>query len=194
MAEGLGLAQNWGVVIADVTPDGPARAAGIRPEDVVVAADGRPVLNLTLFAAALYLHPPDQVVKIDVLRGAQKLSFDVPATMLRDRMDQFADLAAAMKSHVGPLGILGLDFNDETRSMLPDVRIGTGVIVIGQAQGFNSVNTGLRAGDVIHSLNRTTVESVDQLKSAVAQLKPGDAAVLRIERRGQFQYLAFEME
>jgi hypothetical protein len=35
---------------------------------------------------------------------------------------------------------------------------------------------------------------VEQLKSAVARLKPGDAAVLRIERRGQFQYLAFEME
>jgi hypothetical protein len=35
---------------------------------------------------------------------------------------------------------------------------------------------------------------VEQLKSAVARLTPGDAAVLRIERRGQFQYLAFEME
>jgi S1-C subfamily serine protease len=47
---------------------------------------------------------------------------------------------------------------------------------------------------VIHSLNHTTIESVDQLKLAVAQLQPGDAAILRIERRGQFQYLAFEME
>jgi hypothetical protein len=28
----------------------------------------------------------------------------------------------------------------------------------------------------------------------MARLKPGDAAVSRIERRGQFQYLALEME
>jgi serine protease Do len=194
IAEGLGLAQNWGVVIADVAPDGPAPAAGIRTDDIVMAVDGHPVLNLTLFAAALYLHPPDRAVKIDVLRGAEKLSFDIPAILLRDRMDQLADLPATMKSHVGPLGILALDFNDETRSLIADVRIGSGVIVIGQAPGLNSVNTGLRAGDVIHSLNRTPVESIEQLKSAVAQLKPGDAAVLRIERRGQFQYLAFEME
>jgi len=54
--------------------------------------------------------------------------------------------------------------------------------------------TGLRAGDVIHSLNRTPIESVEQLKSAVAQLEPDQAAVLRIKRQGQFQYLAFEME
>jgi len=74
------------------------------------------------------------------------------------------------------------------------VRIGTGVIVVGRAPGFNSVSTGLRVGDLIHSLNRTPIESVDQLKSAVAQLKAGDAAVLWIERQGQFQYLTFEME
>jgi len=35
---------------------------------------------------------------------------------------------------------------------------------------------------------------VEQLKWVVGQLKPGGAAVLRIERQGQFQYLAFEME
>jgi len=54
---------------------------------------------------------------------------------------------------------LGLDFNDELRSLLPDVRIRTGVIVIGRAPGFNSASTGLRAGDVVHSLSGTTIES-----------------------------------
>jgi serine protease Do len=194
MAEGLGLAQDWGVVIADVLPQGPADAAGIKPEDVIVAVDGQPMLGLPGFAAALYLHPPDQVLKIDVLRGTQKVSFNVPAVLARDRIDQLADVANPTKSHIGLLGIIGLSFDDELRSLLPDVRMGTGVIVVGQAPGFNSVSTGLRAGDVIHSLNRAPIESVEQLRSAVAHLKPGDAAVLRIERQGQFQYLAFEME
>jgi serine protease Do len=193
IAEGLGLAQKWGVVITDVAPDGPANEAGIQPEDVVLAVDGRPMLNFTQFVAALYLHAPDQVLTINVLRGTQKLSFNVPGILARDRMDQLADAADPMRSDIGPLGILGLDLNDELRSALP-VRIETGVVVIAEAPGFNSANTGLREGDVIHSLNRTPVESVEQLKLAVAELKPGDAAVLRIERRGQFQYLAFEME
>lgn len=35
---------------------------------------------------------------------------------------------------------------------------------------------------------------ITQLKSVLAQLKPGNAGVLQIERRSQFQYLAFEME
>ena len=194
MAEGLGLAQNWGVVTVDVIPHGPADAAGLEAEDVILAVDGHPMLSLTGFTAALYQHPLDQVLKIDVLRGTRKLSFNVPAVPARDRMAQLAGIADPIKSHIGRLAILGLDINDELRPLLPDVRIGSGVIVLGRAPGFSSVSTALRAGDVIHSLNRTPIESVEQLKSAVAKLNPGDAAVLRIERQGQFQYLAFEME
>ena len=55
-------------------------------------------------------------------------------------------------------------------------------------------NTGLRAGDLIHTLNRTPIESLAQLKSVLAQLKLGDPVVVRIERQGQLQYLAFELE
>ncbi len=194
MAQGLALAQHWGVVIADVTPRGPADAAGIKPEDIVLAVDSHPMLDLHMFAAALYRHPFDRVLKIDVLRGEQRLSFNVPAIRARDRMEQFAGIADPTKNHIGPLAILGLDLDDELRSMLPDVRIASGVIVVGRAQGFNSVSAGLRAGDVIHSLNRTVIESVEQLKVALAKLKPGDAAVLRIERQGQLQYLTFEMQ
>ncbi len=194
IAEGLGLAQNWGVVIADIAPRGPADTAGIKPEDVVLAIDGHPMLDLHMFAAALYMHPLDQVLKIDVLRGRQRLSFNVFAVSVRDRMDGFADIADPVKNHIGPLAILGLDLNDQLRLLLPEVRIGKGVVVIGLASGFNSVITGLRVGDIIHSLNHTAIESVEQLKLLVAQLKSGDAVVLRIERQGQFQYLAFEME
>jgi len=144
--------------------------------------------------AALYLHPTDQLLKVDVMRGTDRLSLNVAAVQTRDRMDQLADVGDPRKSHVGRLGIFGLDFDDELRSMLPDLRISSGVIVIGLAPQFNSVNTGLRTGDVIHTLNRTPIESVEQLRSAVAQFKAGDPVVLRIERQGQLQYLAFEME
>ena len=194
MAEGLGLAQDWGVLITDVIPRGPAGVAGIRPEDVVVAVDGHAMLGLTAFVAALYQHPPDQVVKVDVLRGTQRLSFNVPAIQAQDRMDQLAEVADPVKSYCARLGIFGLTFVGELRSLLPEVRLGTGVIVVGQSPGFNSVKTGLRTGDVIHSLNHMPIESVEQLNSVAAQLKPGAAAVLQIERQGQLQYLAFEME
>lgn len=194
IAEGLGLSQNWGVVIADIVPHGAASVAGLQPEDVVVAVDGRPVTGLHPFTAALYQHSPDRVVKIEVLRGTQRLSFNVPAILAGDHMDQLTGIADPRKSHIGALAILALDLNEQVRPLLPNLRSSSGVVVIGRAEGFNSVNSSLQAGDVIESLNHTPVASVEQLRSAVTQLKSGDAAVLRIERQGQFQFVAFEME
>ena len=194
IAQGLGLAQNWGVVISDVLPRGPADAVGLRPEDVILAVDGLPMLDLHRFVAALYLHPADQPLKIDVLRAGEKLSFSVRAIPVRDWMDHFSGVVDPAKSYIGPLAILGLDFSDEMSSLLPNVRMRGGVIVVGRAPGFNSARTDLQPGDVIHSLNRAPIQSVDQLKSALAKLQPGEAAVLRIERQGLLQYLAFEME
>ena len=194
IAEGLGLPQEWGVVLADVMPDGPADAAGLQPGDVLLAVDGYPMLGLPAFTAALYQHPSHQVLEVEALRGTQKLSFKVPGLPARDHLHHLADLPDPIKSHIGPLGILALDVDDRLRQLLPEAHMGSGVVVLGHARGFESADTGLRAGDVIHALNRTAIESIEQLKSAAVQLKPGDPVVLRVQRRGQFRYLSFEME
>jgi serine protease Do len=194
MAEGLGLVQNWGVMIADVIPQGPADTAGIKPTDIVVAVDGQPILTFSEFTAALYLHSPDNVLQLDALRGTKKLSFNVPAILARDRIHQLADFADPSKSHIEQLGILALDLDDDLLSLFPDARSSSGVVVLGHAQGLKSVETGLRAGDVIHSLNLMPIDSSAQLRSALSRINRGDAAVLRIERNGRYQYLAFEME
>ncbi len=194
LAQGLALPQNWGVVVVDLVPYGPAEVAGIKRDDVILAVDGQPTLGLTAFATLLYRHVPDQVVKVDILRGRQKLTFNVPAVLVGNRMDTFADISDPAKSHIDRLGLVGLTFDEALRSALPNVRFGTGVLVVGRAPGFDSVSNGLQPGDLIHSLNRTPIESVEQLRAALATLKPGDAVVLQIERQAQLQYLAFEME
>src|ERR1700736_1126418 len=80
LAAGLGLARSWGAIISDTVPQGPAEAAGLQSEDIVLAIDGRPIASLPDFMAALYLHSPDQVLKIDVLRRTTQMSFDVPVS------------------------------------------------------------------------------------------------------------------
>jgi S1-C subfamily serine protease len=43
LAENFGLSQSRGVLVNQVTPNGPAARAGIRQGDVIVAFDGKPV-------------------------------------------------------------------------------------------------------------------------------------------------------
>lgn len=49
-------------------------------------------------------------------------------------------------------------------------------------------------GDVIHALNRTPVTSVDGLRAAFNQLKPGEPGALQVERDGKLTFLTFEMD
>jgi serine protease Do len=194
LAEGLGLAQDWGVVVDDVTPGGPADAAGLKVQDIILTADDRPINALPAFTASLYLHPLDQVLKLEILRGKEKLTLNVPVLEMVEPMDAITSLANSQNNLVGRLGILALDLNDQLRSVIGDLRLPSGVVVVGRAAEFNSADSGLQAGDVIHSLNRTPIDSVVTLRTTLRALKPGDAVVLQIERGGGLEYLAFDME
>src|SRR5256885_9175258 len=52
---GLGLVRDWGVVVSDVAPGGPAEKGGMREGDILETVDGRQIDSLPDLTAALYL-------------------------------------------------------------------------------------------------------------------------------------------
>jgi serine protease Do len=194
LADGLKLAQHWGVIIADVKPDGPAAAAGLQIQDIVVRADDRRVETLPQLSSALYLHRLDQVLQLDVLRGDQEKTLYIPAIENRDHMDQLFDAADAQKDIVPHLGVLAIDFTPDLRSQIGQLRIPSGVIVLGRAADLILPDTGLQTGDVIHAINTTPIPDMATLRAAVQSLKTGDPVVIQVERSDGLTYLSFEME
>jgi len=195
LAEGLGLAQSWGVIIDDVIPGGPAEAAGLKVQDIVLSADGRRIETLPAFSAALYLHPTDEVLKLEVLRGREKKTLEIPVLEKKDQMDALADVTSHETNVVPRLGILAVAMTDDLRTRLGvDLRIPNGVVVLAQAAELISPETGLRQGDIIHSLNQKPIDSLDALRNAIHGIKAGDPVAMQVERDGGLQYVAFEME
>jgi serine protease Do len=193
MAEGLHLPQRWGVIAVDVQPDGPAAAAGLQIQDIILAADDRRIETLPTLSAALYLHRLDQPVKLEILRGKERKTLYVPAIEHHDHMDELLDAINPDNSLVPRLGVLGMDLTDNLRSRL-NLRIPSGVVVVGRAVDLIMPDTGLQAGDVIHSLNTTPIDSMEALRAAVDKLKTGDPVVLQVERSDGLMYVSFEME
>ncbi|MFZ0543394.1 MAG: trypsin-like peptidase domain-containing protein [Candidatus Sulfotelmatobacter sp.] len=194
MADGLKLAQHWGVIIADVKPGGPAAAAGLRIQDIVLTADDRRIETLPQLSSALYLHRLDKLLKLEILRGGEKITLYVPAIEHRDEMDQLFDAADPEKSLISRLGILATDLTDDLRSKIGTLRIPSGVVVLGRAADLILPDTGLETGDIIHALNTTPIASMDGLRAAFLPLKAGDPVVLQVERSDGLTYLSFEME
>ena len=195
LAAGLQLPQRWGVVVVDVKPDGPAAAAGLKIQDIIFTADDRRIETLPALTSALYLHRVDQVVKLEILRGKEKKTLYVPAIEHHDQMDQLLDAVNPENSLVPKLGVLAIDLTGELGSKLSSVlRIPSGVVVVGRAADLITPDTGLQAGDVIHQLNTTPIDSVATLRNAITGLKTGDPVVLQVERDDGLSYVSFEME
>ena len=195
LAEGLHLPQRGGVMVDDVTPDGPAAAAGLKIEDIILAADDRRIETLPSLSAALYLHRIDQVVKLEILRGRDKMTLYVPAIEAHDHMDELLDAVNPENSLIPRLGVLAVNLTDELRTRLGSaLRLPSGVVVVGRAADLIMPDTGLQAADIIHQLNTTPIDSMDMLRAAVGALKTGDPVVLQVERDGGLLYVSFELE
>jgi serine protease Do len=194
LAEGLGLSRSWGVIVSDVNPGGAAETAGLKIEDIIISADDRPIDTLPALNAAMYLHPLDEVMKLVVLRGGEKKVLYVPVSEHRDPMDKLIDTVDPDQSLVPRLGILAVDLNEQIRSIAGNLRNPSGVVVIARAANLIGPETGLKTGDVIHSVDKTPVDSVESLRARLRGLKPSAPVVLQVERDGQLQWLAFEME
>jgi serine protease Do len=194
LAEALALPQRWGVMVVDVKPNGPAAAAGLQIEDIIVSADDRRIETLPSLSSALYLHRLDQVIKLVVLRGKERKTLFIPAIEQHDEMDELLDAANPENSLIPRLGVLAIDITDELRSRVGPLRISSGVIVVGRTADLLMPDTGLRAGDIIHKLNSTPIDSVDTLRGAVRGLKTGEPVAIQVERDDGLAYVSFEIE
>jgi serine protease Do len=152
LAAALNLPRNYGVLISDVLPDTPAMASGLQIGDVLLAVDGRPAENLPFVAFHFFTLEFGQKVHLDILRGKDRLAFDVPVAQPPRDMDQVAALADPEKNLVAMLGILGVEIDRRIAAMVPDLRDPFGILVAARSTGA-SVEVPLLTGDVIRTLN-----------------------------------------
>jgi serine protease Do len=194
LAAGLKLPQDWGVILSDVDPNGPAAAAGLHAKDVVTAMDGLAVDSLPKYTAFLYVHKRSSAISMEILRDGKPLTVSVTPVKAPPQVDNLSDLIRPDRDLIAPLGVFVMDLkNSEVGAML-NLRSDNGVLVIGLLGGEPAIAADLSVGDAIRAVNGAPLENSQQLRQILTGLKPGDAVVLEVERQSVLQYVAFEME
>jgi serine protease Do len=194
LAAALKLPRDSGVVISDVVPGGPAEAAGLKLNDIVVAVDGRPVHNVPMFMMAMLTHDTSDRVQLQLSRGGETVLLEVAAVEEQHATDRLAGLADPDRSQIPRLGILGIAVDKRTESMFPNLRGEYGVVVAARTESPRAGVSGLQIGDVIHEVNGVIVSTVEALRGALEPMKRGDPVALFVEREGKLLYVAFDME
>lgn len=194
LAAALGLPREWGVVLGDVYPGGPAAAAGLRIGDIVLAVDGKPMENGRQLDVNIYRRPVGTIVSLDVLRGSDRLSIQVPVIERPDDITRFTLMVTPEENLVPRLGILGLDLTPQAVAMLPGLRSRSGVLVAARAPDAVYGASALAPGDIVFALNGRAVDNLSQLRAAIDAAQVGEPVVLHVERRGQLRFMAFELE
>ena len=194
MSRGLDLAQDWGAILSDVAPGGPAAAAGLEPGDIVVSLDGKIMENARQLAVNLYQRSISDRVRVEALRGAERLQFDVEVVGRKDHPNRFAGMVHPDRNLVPQLGILGIDLDRDMAPFFSGLRRASGVIVAARAVEATPLEgEGLKPGDVIYSVNRLDVSSLAELKASIARYRPGDPVVIQVERDRTLRYITLEM-
>ncbi|HET7063314.1 MAG TPA: Do family serine endopeptidase [Rudaea sp.] len=152
IANMLGTKLTQGAVVTQVRDNSPADAAGIKPGDIVVALNGRPVNNENDLYNAEGLLPVDSNVELKLQREGRALTLSVPLAA--------EQLSSTQGSKVDPR-IAGADLSDVGERVR---RTGlNGVSVTRVAAGSRAAQNGLKQGDLIVAVGQVQIAGLADL-------------------------------
>ncbi len=170
-----------GAFVSDVLKASPAEKAGIRKGDVIIAIDGDRVQNTAAMRFQISEVMPGNTIKVKVLRdGKEKVLSVVAGDLSKAQIPEHQILVKDNKF------LEGVSVADLTQAIRETLNIGKdikGVVVIEVINNSAAARTGLRAGDVIVSLNNVPIASLQDFKTMLGSIK-GNKISISIYRQG----------
>jgi len=161
LAQAFGVNSRYGVVIGRIRPGSPADKSDLQVGDVIVTVDGKPVRDVRAVKNRIGLVRLGQRLNLGVIRNGKKLSINATIEELQvgHRLLDGAALVQEVTANGRPY-----------------------VIIESIEPGAPMDGAGLQAGDIILSVNKQYVETVDALQRRAAQ---SDGSLLLLVQRGQ---------
>ncbi len=192
LAKGLALETTNGVILSDVEPESPADKGGLQSGDLIVTMDGMRVRTLRQVTMEIYRKRKGDVMQMTVLRGKTTLPVAVTVTEEEAEHDKMSGMVNMENNLVKRLSALMIPLTKDNVGTLGSFRHEYGLVVAARSAEGLKQDIDIEVGDVIYGLNGLITTTVESLRDALDKLKPGDAAVLQLERDHQVRFVAFE--
>jgi len=193
MAAALGLVRNYGVIVSDVWPGGPAAAAGLEVGDILESVDGQVADNLPTVSYNFRLRDSPENVQLVVLRAGKEQRLSIAPVEQRSDFDSVSALADPEQNLIKELGILGVEIDRRISASAKQLRDPYGIIVVARASG-PMTEIPLLPGDVIRSVNTHQTTTLQSARELMRGFKPGTPVTLQIQREGRLMYVSFTID
>ncbi|MEM8845228.1 MAG: DegQ family serine endoprotease [Pseudomonadota bacterium] len=175
LAEAFDIDQSKGVVVASVEDDSAADKAGLKTGDVIVAFNGEAVEDSADVRNMIGLLRVGTEIEMDVVRNGKAMSLFAEITERQSKKIKSENISDQLAGAEFNLTVLenknGRDSN---------------VIIVSDLEPASpAAQSGLRNGDIIHSINKQPIVGFDQMRQA---LEDPRGLLLNIQRgqRGLF--------
>ena len=175
LAQSFGLPKPAGALVSSVADNSPAARAGIKPGDVILAWNGRPIDDSADLPGLVADTPPGKHASVKLWRNGAERTLGVTVGTMPDEKVANADNTKA-GANSGRLGI-AVQQTDQG-------------LVVADASG-PAARAGVAAGDVILAVNDQPVKSVEQLRRLVD--KAGKHVALLVQREDAKVYVPVDL-
>jgi serine protease Do len=178
LGEALGLPVNKGAVVVNVDEGTPAAQAGLRPDDVIVSLDDKPITSAGSLTRTVGLLRPNEQVTLTIYRDGQKQDRQVTLGTRPD-LEGLSERGTP-RSQAEPHQRLGLALSDvgpqfEARGMPP------GALITQVLPGSPAQRAGLAPGMVVVEAGGKPVRGAADLVRVLREGRPGSTVLLRIQ-------------
>jgi serine protease Do len=167
-----------GAQVKSVTDGSPGAKAGLRPGDVVVALDGKPIDDATELTAQLAQHKPGDRVSLTIIRRGNRQDVSVQL----GEFQRSTDSTAVGGESVSPAARLGFEVAPLTPQLAQQLgtKVQEGIVITRVSPVHPAAFAGVQPGQVILSINDQPVTSTSDVQRLAGQLKPGQVVSLRL--------------
>ena len=199
IAESIGLDKARGALIAALDSDSPATQAGLKPGDVILTYDGKPIDRSRQLPRLVADSVPDKPLKLTIWRDGKEAEVTLTVVAYNPNRPQPQPPPPDQPKPPPTVDALGL----KIAKLTPDLRkqyslpeAVHGIVIVEVPQGSPAATQGLRAGDLIIAVGETAVGSPDDALAQIAAAKKAGRknVLIRVEREGNFRFVTMPME
>jgi serine protease Do len=187
------LGATRGALVSEVVHDTPAARAGIKEGDVIVEANGSPIVDRRSLQLVIGSLPPAAKISLRIHRNGAVRNVTLTlgeAPKEEETASVDAQSAPALAADAQRIGITATDLTPLVRQHLKLGAEVKGIFVAEVQEGSAADMAGMKVGDVIQEVNRKPIASTGDFKSALA--RNSGVLLLRVSREGHNQFVALK--